>query len=115
MHFASLNAATAVSAALVVGSAAQNIYTFNNNTIEVPSVCDAGYNYGYDEVLLTIPYTYSEVMGVVGNYGSIAWTGTNATSLNGTDNTVGTARTYNFGGAVVTESESVKHEFAMRR
>lgn len=115
MHFTSLNAIAALSASLVAGASAQNIYTFNNNTIEVPSACDAGYNYGYDEVLLTIPYTYAEVMGVVGNYGSIAWTGTNATSLNGTDNTVGTARTYNFGGAVVTESESGNGQSVMGR
>ncbi|CAK4033093.1 Hypothetical predicted protein [Lecanosticta acicola] len=95
---------SALSAALLVAVQAQNIYTFNDNTITVPSVCEAGFDYGFDQVLLTIPYSYSEVISVVGNYGNITWTGTNATSLNGTDNVVGTARTYNFGGAVVTET-----------
>lgn len=58
--------------------------------------CDAGYYPGYDEVVMTLPYTYQEVMSIIGAFRNITWSGTDydAVTENGTDNTVGTARTY---------------------
>ncbi|KAN0089591.1 hypothetical protein V8E51_019851 [Hyaloscypha variabilis] len=64
-----------------------------------------GYNYGFDlgtdTVIFTVPYTYEQVMSIIGDYQNLTWSGSPAVSvtLNGTDNTVGTARTYDIAGA----------------
>ena len=69
-----------------------------------------GYNYGFDlgtdTVIFTVPYTYEQVMSIIGDYQNLTWSGSPAGSvtLNGTDNTVGTARTYNIAGAHVVET-----------
>jgi hypothetical protein len=57
-------------------------------------------------VLYTVPYTYDEVMSIIGSYKNLTWSGNlpNTVKLNGSDNTVGTARTYNLAGAHVIET-----------
>ena len=68
--------------------------------------CDDGYYPGTDTVIYAVPYTYQQVMSVIGEYQNLTWSGSPAGSvtLNGTDNTVGTARTYNISGAHVIET-----------
>lgn len=84
--------------ALAAFAAAQNV--------TVPSTCTAGYTGGTDTVLLTIPYTYDQTMSIIGSYKNLTWSGNpdNTVTLNGTDNTVGTARTYDIVGAHVIET-----------
>ena len=62
--------------------------------------CDDGYFPGTDTVIFTTPYTYQQVMSIIGSFKNITWSGSpyNSVTLNGTDNTVGTARTYDIDG-----------------
>jgi hypothetical protein len=62
--------------------------------------CDDGYFPGTDTVIFTTPYTYQQVMSIIGSFRNITWSGSpyDSVTLNGTDNTVGTARTYNIDG-----------------
>lgn len=81
------------------GIAAQNnAYTTNG--------CSAGFFPGRDEVIFTTPYTYAEVMSIIGDYQNLTWSGSpeGSVTLNGTTNTVGTARTYDIAGAHVVET-----------
>ena len=68
--------------------------------------CMSGYSYGTDEVIFTVPYTYAQVMSIIGDYKNLTWSGTpyDNVTLNGTDNTVGTARTYESAGAQIVET-----------
>ena len=68
--------------------------------------CNDGYYPGTDTVIFTTPYTYSQVMSIIGSFRNITWSGSpyDSVTLNGTDNTVGTARTYNIDGAHVVET-----------
>jgi hypothetical protein len=68
--------------------------------------CDEGYTAGYDEVVETLPYSYEQVMSIIGDYKNITWSGTayDDVTLNGTDNTAGTARTYELDGATLVET-----------
>ena len=61
---------------------------------------------GTDEAIVTVPYTYDQVMSVIGSYKNLTWSGNpdDTVTLNGTDNTVGTARTYDLAGAHVIET-----------
>ena len=81
------------------GIAAQNNASSANG-------CNDGFNPGTDTVIFTVPYTYAQVMSIIGNYQNLTWSGSPAGSvtLNGTDNTVGTARTYDIAGAHVVET-----------
>jgi hypothetical protein len=74
--------------------------------VTVPSTCEAGFTAGTDEALVTIPYTYDQVMSIIGSYKNLTWSGNpdDTVTLNGTDNTVGTARTYDLAGAHVIET-----------
>lgn len=74
--------------------------------ISAQSTCNTGFFPGTDTVIFTVPYTYAQVMSIIGDYGNLTWSGSPAGSvtLNGTDNTVGTARTYNIDGAHVVET-----------
>jgi hypothetical protein len=60
-------------------------------------------------VIFTVPYTYAQVMSIIGDYQNLTWSGSPAGSvtLNGSDNTVGTARTYDIAGAHVVETITV--------
>ncbi|KAF7198485.1 hypothetical protein HII31_00224 [Pseudocercospora fuligena] len=93
-------------AALVATSAAQNMTMSNSAVTYVPRTCTGNYTQGRDEVYYTVPYTYDQVMSIIGNYSNLTWSGSpeNSVSLNGTDNTVGTARTYDIAGAHVIET-----------
>ncbi|KAK5149352.1 hypothetical protein LTR04_007168, partial [Oleoguttula sp. CCFEE 6159] len=64
------------------------------------------YTAGSDTVIFTTPYTYAQVMSIIGSYQNLTWSGSpdGSVSLNGTDNTVGTARTYDVSGAHVVET-----------
>ncbi|SLM35413.1 hypothetical protein LPUS_04674 [Lasallia pustulata] len=68
--------------------------------------CDDGYYPGTDTVIYTVPYTYQQVMSVIGDYQNLTWSGSpgDSVTLNGIDNTVGTARTYDISGAHVIET-----------
>jgi hypothetical protein len=81
------------------GIAAQNNASSANG-------CNDGFYPGTDTVIFTVPYTYAQVMSIIGDYQNLTWSGSPAGSvtLNGTDNTVGTARTYDIAGAHVVET-----------
>lgn len=68
--------------------------------------CNDGFYPGTDTVIFTVPYTYAQVMSIIGDYKNITWSGSpyDSVTLNGTDNTVGTARTYDIDGAHVVET-----------
>jgi len=76
------------------------------NNASSPNGCNYGFDPGTDTVIFTVPYTYSQVMSIIGDYQNLTWSGSPAGSvtLNGTDNTVGTARTYDIAGAHVVET-----------
>ncbi|KAF8858671.1 hypothetical protein BDZ45DRAFT_743095 [Acephala macrosclerotiorum] len=68
--------------------------------------CNDGFFPGTDTVIYTVPYTYAQVMSIIGDYKNLTWSGSpcDTVTLNGTDNTVGTARTYDIDGAHVVET-----------
>lgn len=74
--------------------------------VTVPSYCTPGFQYGVDEAIVTVPYTYNQVMSIIGSYKNLTWSGNpdNTVTLNGTNNAVGTARTYDTAGAHVIET-----------
>ncbi|KAK3056219.1 hypothetical protein LTR09_002726 [Extremus antarcticus] len=74
--------------------------------VTVPTTCTGNFTGGTDEVLYTVPYTYDQVMSIIGSYKNLTWSGNpdDTVKLNGTDNTVGTARTYDTAGAHVIET-----------
>ena len=74
--------------------------------VTVPATCVDGYEMGTSEALVTLPYTYDQVMSIIGSYKNLTWSGNpdDTVTLNGTDNTVGTARTYDTAGAHVIET-----------
>jgi len=76
------------------------------NNASSPNGCNDGLSPGRDEVIFTVPYTYAQVMSIIGDYKNITWSGSpyDTVTLNGTDNTVGTARTYDIDGAHVVET-----------
>lgn len=71
-----------------------------------PNGCNYGFQPGTDTVIFTTPYTYAQVMSIIGDFGNLTWSGSpeESVSLNGTTNTVGTARTYDIAGAHVVET-----------
>lgn len=74
--------------------------------VTVPTTCTDGFSAGTDTVIFTVPYTYNQVISIIGSYKNLTWSGNpdNTVTLNGTDNTVGTARTYDTAGAHVIET-----------
>jgi hypothetical protein len=74
--------------------------------VTVPDTCTDGFYPGIDVALYTVPYSYDQVMSVIGSFKNLTWSGNpdNTVTLNGTDNTVGTARTYNIAGAHTIET-----------
>jgi hypothetical protein len=65
------------------------------NNASGPSGCNYDFEPGTDTVIYTTPYTYAQVMSIIGSFRNITWSGSpyDSVTLNGTDNTVGTART----------------------
>ncbi|KAL8854723.1 MAG: hypothetical protein Q9221_000505 [Calogaya cf. arnoldii] len=84
--------------------AGSRAFAIFDSTGRLPSECTDGYDSAHDEVLYTVPYTYPQVLSVIGSFANIAWNGDNATILNGTDNTVGTARTFEYYGIRLVET-----------
>ena len=84
-------------------------FSIFNQTGRLPDGCVDGYEAGTDTVLFTVPYTYQQVLSIIGSYQNITWSGSpsNTVTLNGTDNTIGTARTYDIAGAHVIETITV--------
>jgi hypothetical protein len=74
--------------------------------VTIPTTCTDGFTAGTDTVIFTVPYTYNQVISIIGSYKNLTWSGNpdNTVTLNGTDNTVGTARTYDTAGAHVIET-----------
>lgn len=89
---------------LLAGAALLGLASAQNVT--VPDTCTAGFSAGTDVVLYTVPYTYDQVMSIIGDYKNLTWSGNpdNTVTLNGTDNTVGTARTYDIDGGHIIET-----------
>ena len=52
----------------IVNAAAQNPFTIFNQTGRLPDGCVDGYSPGTDTVLLTIPYTYNQVLSIIGSF-----------------------------------------------
>lgn len=77
-----------------------------SQNVTVPTTCEAPYEAGTSTALVTLPYTYAQVLSIIGSYKNLTWSGNpdNTVTLNGTDNTVGTARTYDTAGAHVIET-----------
>ena len=77
--------------------------------------CAAGYEPGTDTVLFTVPYTYTQVLSIIGNYTNLTWSGspdnsvtTNCSSALSNNAWVpGCARTYDVAGAHVIETITV--------
>ncbi|KAI4156955.1 MAG: hypothetical protein L6R39_000865 [Caloplaca ligustica] len=83
------------------GPEAFHIY---NGTHRLPAGCLPGYTAARDVVLYNVPYTYTQVLSIIGSFANITWNGVNATTLNGTDNTPGTARFYTSYGIPLVET-----------
>jgi hypothetical protein len=68
--------------------------------------CAAGYFPGSDTVLYTVPYTYTQVLSIIGNYTNLTWSGSpeNSVTSNSTNWVPGTARFYDIAGAHVIET-----------
>jgi hypothetical protein len=64
-----------------------------------PNCCNSGFYPGADTVTFTVPYTYAQVMSIIGHYQNFASSSSPAGSvtLNGIDNRVRTAKTYDVG------------------
>lgn len=89
----------------------------NTSTITIPATngsiptagtngCAPGYYPSTDTVLFTLPYTYTQVLSIVGNYTNLTWSGSpdNSVTSNSTSWVPGTARFYTVGGAYVIET-----------
>lgn len=96
-----LASSSILTTALQAGSSA---FTVFNSTGRLPNGCIDDYSAARDEVLYTVPYTYPQVLSIIGSFANITWNGNNATTLNGTDNTVGTARSYEYLGIPLTQT-----------
>lgn len=89
--------------ALVLPYAVTSVLAQN---VTVPTTCTPGFEAGSDQVIYNTPYTYDQIMSIIGSYKNLTWSGNpdNTVTLNGTDNTIGTARTYDTAGAHVIET-----------
>ncbi|USW58459.1 hypothetical protein Slin15195_G117780 [Septoria linicola] len=73
--------------------------------VTVPSTCEGNFTAGTNEVLYTLPYSYDQVLSIIGNYSNLTWAGVpELAKLNGTDNEVGTARTWSLMGLTAIET-----------
>ena len=61
---------------------------------------------GSSTVTFSVAYTYAQVVSIIGDYQNLTWSGSpeRSVTLNGTDNAVGTVRTYDVSGAHVVET-----------
>jgi hypothetical protein len=74
-----------------------------------PNGCTEGYYPGTDTVIYTVPYTYNQVLSIIGNYTNLTWSGSpdNSVTSNSTTWVPGTARFYDIAGAHVIETITV--------
>ena len=112
----------------VVGASAQGTlspFSIYNQTGRLPAECVGGYSAGTDTVIYNVPYTYAQVMSIIGSFKNLTWSGnpdntviimhkaseggliSAQVTLNGTNNQIGTARTYTTAGAYVVETITV--------
>lgn len=77
-----------------------------SQNVTVPTTCEGDLTAGTDTALFTVPYTYAQVLSIIGSYQNLTWSGNppDTVKLNGSDNTVGTARTYMLAGATIIET-----------
>ncbi|KAL8711347.1 MAG: hypothetical protein Q9220_004244 [cf. Caloplaca sp. 1 TL-2023] len=90
--------------AIAQQEAGPEAFSIFRSTGRLPSGCIDGYTAAQDEVLYNVPYTYEQVLSVIGSFANITWNGINSTTLNGSDNTVGTARSYQSYGIDLVET-----------
>jgi hypothetical protein len=92
----------------VISAFAQVTIPATNGSLPANSAngCAAGYFPGSDTVLYSVPYTYSQVLSIIGNYTNLTWSGSpeNSVTSNSTDWVPGTARFYDIAGAHVIET-----------
>ncbi|KAK3110656.1 hypothetical protein LTR53_014835 [Teratosphaeriaceae sp. CCFEE 6253] len=77
-----------------------------------PNGCAPGYYPGTDTVIYTVPYTYTQVLSIIGNYTNLTWSGSpdNSVTTNNSQAlatnlwTPGTGRFYDIAGAHVIET-----------
>lgn len=95
--------------AAVVGAAGIAAQGNSTGNATLANGCNPGFYPGNDTYIYSTPYTYAQVMSIIGDYQNLTWSGSPAGSvtLNGTDNTVGTARTYDIAGAHIVETIEV--------
>lgn len=92
-------------------------YAQNTSTITIPATngsiptggqngCAPGYYPGTDTVLYTLPYTYPQVLSIIGNYTNLTWSRSppNSVTSNSTSWIPGTARFYTLVGATIIET-----------
>lgn len=53
--------------------AAQSPFEIYNQTKRLPNGCIDGYTAGTDTVLYTVPYTYKEVLSIIGSFKNLTW------------------------------------------
>ncbi|WPB08439.1 uncharacterized protein RHO25_013105 [Cercospora beticola] len=82
---------------------------FNNNA-KIPTTCSNGFESRSDTVFLTLPYSYDSVAPLVSDFSNLSWANISPVTLNGTNNTPGTARAFSFGGADFIPKESVEED-----
>ena len=75
-------------------------------SVSVPATCTNGFTAGSDTVLLTVPYPPAQVLAIIDDFKNLTWSGNppDTVTLNGTDNTPGTAREYTLSGLNVVET-----------
>ncbi|WPG97679.1 Hypothetical protein R9X50_00045900 [Acrodontium crateriforme] len=109
--------------ALLLAVSAVSAQTGVNPDITIPATdgslpapgsngCAEGYFPSTDTVIFTVPYTYKEVLSIIGNYTNLTWSGSpdnsvttnNSAALKSNDWTPGSARFYDIDGAHVIET-----------
>lgn len=85
---------------------ATTTFAHDTKVTHVPKTCTGAYHPGRDEVYYTVPYTYTQVLSIISSFKNLTWSGSppNTVTLNGTNNTPGTSRTYTLSGLQVTET-----------
>lgn len=53
--------------------AAQSPFEIYNQTKRLPDGCVDGYTAGTDTVLYTVPYTYKQVLSIIGSFKNLTW------------------------------------------
>ena len=57
----------------VVCIVAQSPFEIYNQTKRLPDGCIDGYTAGSDTVLYTVPYTYKQVLSIIGSFKNLTW------------------------------------------